>query len=173
MNESGDKDYAEELSYIFPELKENEDVRVRKSLITFFQRFPYGSLESAGTNPKEAIAWLEIQSKHKLTHEDICKSYNIPDIGEFSDGYHTFNGLYKQRMILFAVLVKTYKDRAWKSWRHEDGENCFGGGWFIVGIDTPAGTYTYHYEAKDWDMFDCQILYRAKHWDGHNENDVH
>ena len=75
-------------------------------------------------------------------------------------------------MILFAVLVKTYKDRAWKSWKHEDGLDCFGGGWFIVGIDTPAGTYTYHYEAKDWNRFDCQILEKAKHWDGHDEYDV-
>ena len=76
----------------------------------------------------------------------------VPDggIGEMSDGYHTFNGLYYQRMVLFAALVKAHKDKAWKSWRHEDGELCFGGGWFIVGIDTPEGIYTYHYEDKDW-----------------------
>lgn len=28
------------------------------------------------------------------------------DIGEFSDGFHTFNSLYHQRLILFAALVK-------------------------------------------------------------------
>jgi len=93
-------------------------------------------------------------------------------IGEMSDGYHTFNGLYYQRMILFAALVKAYKDKAWKSHRHEDGELCFGGGWFIVGIDTPQGSYTYHYEAKDFDLFDCEELPVAKHWDGHTEADV-
>ena len=93
-------------------------------------------------------------------------------IGEMSDGYHTFNGLYYQRMVLFAALVKAHKDRAWKSLRHEDGELCFGGGWFIVGIDTPQGTYTYHYEAKDFDLFDCEELPVAKHWDGHTEKDV-
>ena len=76
-------------------------------------------------------------------------------IGEMSDGYHTFNGLYYQRMVLFAALVKAYKDKAWKSWKHEDGKPCFDGGWFIVGIDTPQGSYTYHYEAKDFDLFDC------------------
>lgn len=38
---------------------ENEDERVRKALITYFQRFPYGGIGNAGTNPKEAIAWLE------------------------------------------------------------------------------------------------------------------
>lgn len=93
-------------------------------------------------------------------------------IGEMSDGYHTFNGLYYQRMILFAALVKAHKDRAWKSHRHEDGELCFGGGWFIVGIDTPDGSYTYHYEDKDWDRFDCQELPTGKKWDGHTEADV-
>ena len=93
-------------------------------------------------------------------------------IGDLSDGYHTFNGLYYQRMILFATLVKTYKEKAWKSHRHEDGELCFGGGWFIVGIDTAEGSYTYHYEDEYYDLFDCEELPVAKHWDGHTEKDV-
>ena len=102
----------------------------------------------------------------------ICEVARVKDIGELSDGFHTFNSLYEQRMILFAALVKAYKDKAWKSYRHEDGEYCFGGGWFIVGIDTPEGSYTYHYENKYWDMFDCIDLPRAKHWDGHTEADA-
>ena len=111
--------------------------------------------------------------------DELCKIHAadvrpVPDggIGEMSDGYHTFNGLYYQRMVLFAALVKAHKDRAWKSLRHEDGELCFGGGWFIVGIDTPQGSYTYHYEDKDWKLFDCVELPVAKHWDGHTEEDV-
>ena len=102
----------------------------------------------------------------------ICEVAKVDDIGEVSDGFHTFNSLYEQRMILFAALVKAYKDKAWKSYRHEDGEWCFGGGWFVVGIDTPEGSYTYHYENKYWDMFDCIDLPRAKHWDGHTEADA-
>lgn len=102
----------------------------------------------------------------------ICEAAKVDDIGEVSDGFHTFNGLYEQRMILFATLVKAHKDKAWKSYRHEDGEYCFGGGWFIVGIDTPEGGYTYHYENKYWNMFDCIDLPRGKHWDGHTEADA-
>lgn len=102
----------------------------------------------------------------------ICDVAGVKNIGELSDGFHTFNGLYEQRMILFAALVKAYKDKAWKSYRHESGEYCFGGGWFIVGIDTPEGSYTYHYENKYWGMFDCVELPRAKHWDGHTEADA-
>ena len=111
-----------------------------------------------------------------LTEKDLpcdCPILSAPDdIGEFSDGYHTFNGLYYQRMILFAALVRAYKDRAWKSYKHEDGELCFGGGWFIVGVDTPQGSYTYHYENKYFDLFECAELPVAKHWDGHTEADV-
>ena len=104
--------------------------------------------------------------------EAICKAAGVNEIGKVSDGFHTFNGLYEQRMILFAALVKAYRDKAWKSYRHEDGEYCFGGGWFIVGIDTPEGIYTYHYENKYWNMFDCADLPRSKHWDGHTEADA-
>ena len=93
-------------------------------------------------------------------------------IGEMSDGYHTFNGLYYQRMVLFAALVIAHNDKAWKSWKHEDGNPCFDGGWFIVGIDTPQGSYTYHYEDKYWNWFECEELPVAKHWDGHTEEDV-
>lgn len=99
----------------------------------------------------------------------------VPDAGSVSDGYHTFNELYHQRAILFAAIVNTYPDKAWKSLKHEDGKYCFdkNGDWFIVGIDTPEGSYTYHYETdKYWDIFKCQVLECGKHWDGHTEKDV-
>lgn len=107
-----------------------------------------------------------------MTLDQVCKEFRISDIGEFSDGYHTFNSLYHQRAILFATIVNQNSTRAWKSWKHSDGENCFGGGWFIVGIDTPEGSYTYHYESKYFDMFHCTELERGKPWDGHTEEDV-
>lgn len=93
-------------------------------------------------------------------------------IGEVSDGYHTFNSLYEQRLILFAALVNTFSNIAWKSHKHSDGEVPFGGGWFIVGISTPEGQYTYHYEDKDWDLFRCREVEKAPEWDGHTDKDV-
>lgn len=115
--------------------------------------------------------WDGYQKVSELPAADVVP---VPEggIGELSDGYHTFNGLYYQRMVLFAALVKQNKDKAWKSLRHKDGELCFGGGWFIVGIDTPDGSYTYHYEDNFWSMFDCEELAVAPHWDGHTEKDV-
>ena len=65
-------------------------------------------------------------------NEEFAKAMGLDDIGDFSDGYHTFNDLYHQRAVLFAALVKAHKDKAWKSWKHEDDKECFGGGWFSV-----------------------------------------
>lgn len=117
--------------------------------------------------------------KYKELHEyngENSEYLKIPitGISDVSDGYHTFNNLYHQRAVLFASIVNQNKDISWKSLRHEDGKYCFdsNGEWFIVGIDTPEGSYTYHYEYKYWDLFKCKVLKTAKHWDGHDENDV-
>ena len=86
--------------------------------------------------------------------------------GDTSDGYHTFNELYHHRAILFSIIVKAFSDKAWKSLRHHDG--AMYDGMFIVGIDTPEGQATYHYDIEPyWDMFECQELVRAPEWDGH------
>ena len=95
-----------------------------------------------------------------------------PNEGQVSDGYHTFNELYDFRREYNAAFVNTHVYPCHKSIRHSDGELCFGGGWFIVGIDTPEGSYTYHYEDSYWSMFDCEVLERGKHWDGHTDKDV-
>ena len=100
---------------------------------------------------------------------DFC---GVENIGDVSDGYHTFNQLYHQRAILFACIVMQNKDKAWKTRNHEDGAPCFGGGWFLVTVDTPEGSYGYHYEDRYWDIFDCAELERAKPWDGYTEEQV-
>ena len=102
----------------------------------------------------------------------ICEAAHVDEINDVSDGFHTFRQFYYQRMMLFAAIVKQNKDKAWKSLRHEDGELCFGGGWFIVGVDTPEGSFTYHYEDNYFSLFDCEELERGKCWDGHTEKDV-
>lgn len=93
------------------------------------------------------------------------------DVEKMSDGYHTFADLYEQRLILSAALAKN-NPHAWKSKRHEDGSVPFGGGWFIMGFNTDEGCYTYHYELKDWDLFQCEELDTGKPWDGHTSKDV-
>ena len=87
-----------------------------------------------------------------------------------SDGYHTFKELYHHRMILFAALCKAYRLLAWKSRKHHDG-TMFGDDWFIVGIETPEGQYTYHYD-EGWELFDVRELEFAPEWDGHKPDDI-
>ena len=89
-----------------------------------------------------------------------------PITGDTSDGYHTFNELYDHRAKLFSVIVRCFKDRAWKSKLHHDGTMYEG--MFIVGIETSQGQSTYHYDIDPyWNVFDCKELARAPEWDGH------
>lgn len=103
--------------------------------------------------------------------EEALRAIPAVDVEKISDGYHTFADLYEQRLILSAALVKN-NPHAWKSKLHEDGSVPFGGGWFIMGFDTDEGCYTYHYELKDWDLFQCKELDKGKPWDGHTSKDV-
>lgn len=73
-------------------------------------------------------------------------------------------------MVLFSVIVNTYKQLSWKSKLHDDGSMF--DGYFIVGITTPSGEATYHYDLKHWDMFDCDEWDKAPKWDGHTPDDV-
>jgi hypothetical protein len=92
------------------------------------------------------------------------------DKGEVSDGYHTFNELYYHRMVLFAALCESHHQNAWKSWKHHDGTMY--DNYFIVGIETPKGQFTYHYHKDHWDMFSIEELESAPEWDGHQPSDV-
>lgn len=91
-------------------------------------------------------------------------------VAEASDGYHTFTELYEYRM-----LYNAHAARGWlsagipvvKSWHHSDGEECFGGGWFIVTAQLPTGQVSNHYPAKDWELFDVPCVDLAPEWDGH------
>lgn len=123
------------------------------------------------------VRYLEMNYALDTIQENIIKAQEQERLlksGDLSDGYHTFNQLYFQRCILFASLVRLNKDKSWKSFKHSDGKYCFNsnGEWFIVGIDTPIGSYTYHYEKKYWGLFECQELECGKEWDGHTEEDV-
>lgn len=91
--------------------------------------------------------------------------------GEISDGYHTFNELYDHLAKLFSVIVAMFQDISWKSKLHNDGTMF--DGMFIVGIETPEGQATYHYDIDPyWDMFKCKEVEMAPEWDGHTSDDA-
>ena len=97
--------------------------------------------------------------------------------GELSDGYHTFNELYDFRKMynacLFNEWAKQNKYEVHKSIKHFEGDECFGGGWFIVVAVLPNGQISNHYKIEDWELFKCEELEKAKYpFDGHNGKDV-
>ncbi len=96
----------------------------------------------------------------------------MPDnVGEVSDGFHTFNELYDHRIALFLALAKQLK-LGWKSHLHSDGSSY--GGWFIVGLTLPNGyDITYHLPKEYWGKCDFLRFYQvAPEWDGHTSKDV-
>lgn len=97
------------------------------------------------------------------------------DPSAISDGYHTFAELYEYRMLYNAHAAEGWaqQGKVVKSWRHSDGEECFGGGWFVVVVDLyPHGQVSNHYPAADWDLFHVPEVDRAPEWDGHTPADA-
>lgn len=107
-----------------------------------------------------------------------------------TDGYHSFWELYEFRKVYNAALFNEWASDSFlvkgrnsnkvaikygvhKSWRHHDGELCFGGGWFIVSAMLPNGLISNHYKAEDWDLFKIPVVEKALYeYDGHVGKDV-
>jgi hypothetical protein len=135
--------------------------------------------------PQERIMDLYEQAK-AIHKEETTITENT------SDGYHTFKELYEIRkaynVALFnewasqlivekkvggAIVESLGKYNIHKSWKHHDGELCFGGGWFIVVAILPTGQITNHYKAEDWDLFKIPEVEKALFpYDGHTTEDV-
>ena len=99
------------------------------------------------------------------------------NMGEVSDGYHTFNELYEYRLLynaaFFNELARKEAYDVHKSKRHSDGAIPFEDpNWFIVMAELPTGQISNHYEMKDWDLFQIPEKYVANKWDGHSPHDV-
>lgn len=109
-----------------------------------------------------------------ISEDSFNKSFS-EDIGEISDGYHTFNELYKFRMLYNAAFLNLFVRQggiAYKSRKHNGGEEIFGGKYFIVVANLPSGQISNHYENGYWDLFDVPELPEAEKFDGHTPNDV-
>lgn len=123
---------------------------------------------AAASQGYDGMLWVSA----RLTPEQAIAATLGPKVtGDTSDGYHTFNELYHHRAVLFSVIVRDHRELAWKSMRHHDGTMY--DGMFIVGIETPDGQATYHYDIDPyWDMFNCKELDQAPEWDGHTPSEA-
>ena len=115
----------------------------------------------------------------------VSTGETVDSVEELSDGSHTFKELYKYRMLYNAAFFNSlafydnWADGSWqaeydvhKSKRHSDGEECFGGGWFIVMAELPTGQISNHYEMKYWDLFKIPEKDKANQWDGHSPQEA-
>lgn len=94
----------------------------------------------------------------------------LEDKSKISDGSHTFKELYHHRAILFSIICNTYKNQSWKSWKHDDGTMFED--YFVVGVTTEQGKYSYHYHKDYWKYFEVKELTYAPVWDGHKPSDI-
>jgi hypothetical protein len=112
----------------------------------------------------------------EIKNYDKKQKFFYDSMGNVSDGYHTFNELYEFRMLynaaLFNELAEKGDSKVHKSYKHSDGELCFGGGWFIVVAYLDGQQISNHYENKDWELFKVEERELADKWDGHTPEDV-
>ncbi len=95
------------------------------------------------------------------------------DIGNVSDGFHTFNELYAHRCHLFVALMQSNATLSWRAGKHFDG--TMPDGWFIAGMHLPSGDISYHLPLDMWDLLDgsdIATLDNSPEWDGHSAKDV-
>lgn len=123
----------------------------------------YPKCMSRDNQPK--LPWSKTIHGYKYNSDG---TYNLGDV---SDGYHTFDELYEHRTILFACLCKSFRpDLVWKSDLHSDGTMY--DGMFIVGIKTEFGTITYHIDNNYKSLFkSVRSLDRAPEWDDSTPED--
>lgn len=112
----------------------------------------------------------EEEINYIIEHNDI-------DRGKIRDEYHSFRELYDFRKMYNAALFNEWaiqnKFGVHKSKKHFDGEDCFGGGWFIVVANLPTGQISNHYKNEDWHLFQVPSFETAKwEFDGHTPQDV-
>jgi hypothetical protein len=92
--------------------------------------------------------------------------------GDVSDGYHTFDDLYRHRYALFVALAVSYPNLSWCSLLHDDGTMFEDS--FIVGMDLPTGMISYHLPMREyeWVSKKIKVIGNAPKWDGHTPEDV-
>lgn len=99
--------------------------------------------------------------------------------GQLSDGYHSFNDLYRHRnslwILVLCLLEALPVERPFEIWRSKkDSAGNGDGNWFLLGVGIDQGDQlTYHLPIDLWDRCNfADTLEVAPNWDGHTSDDV-
>ncbi len=110
------------------------------------------------------------ENPHHPNSGDRRLRVHCAETGCVSDGYHTFDDLYRHRCLLFCAFLKYHKEGAYKSKLHHDGLSWLG--WFVAGAELNGKTISYHLPIDLWELCPAPEIDRAPVWDGHTSEDV-
>lgn len=161
-------------------------------LSSMLSRWDDGELDFTPTCPRQILSgqlscmkeYRSILEMRAIVEDVDLKSDEVDYPGCVSDGYHTFDELYRYRMLYNAAFLNEYASHqdvvaasdgnmsivvrdAGKSRLHHDGTRPFGGGWFVVWFRLPDGkVVSNHYRDRYWDLFRIDEFPTAPEWDG-------
>lgn len=92
------------------------------------------------------------------------------DVGQVSDGYHTFYELYDHRSLLWINLLNRNHENAFKTRLDDKGVGLTG--WFIAGMNTEHGQITYHLRDSFWEYLEVKQKLKNDDYDGHDSHTV-
>ncbi|MBF4603739.1 hypothetical protein [Curtobacterium sp. VKM Ac-2884] len=123
----------------------------------------------------ERVAWARHAGVMSLFAKKALKDAEDALRAE-GDEHHTLDELYEYRMLYNALLFNEWERNGTypvvKSMQHSDGEDCFGGGWFIVVAELPTGQISNHYRLEHWDLFQVRSVALPPEYDGHTPADA-
>lgn len=99
----------------------------------------------------------------------VLKDLNFIKTTDLSDGNHTMRELYRQKRILFKILLDNFSDYAWKSY-YDSSAKRISDDTFIAGFSSPLGEIAYVFNDAYFDFFTVKSVAKApiKKEDIHN-----
>jgi hypothetical protein len=159
----------------YSEVQGDDDSAEAKILATLADHMPYAFVVVTAIDPDIMLRVATSAPDEDTLRGLLTKTLRALPAGmkNVSDGYHTFEDLYAHRRALTAGLMRLATTiwggglTVWRSKEHHPEDGPMFEGSFIVGVELPTGTFTYHYNLEDWDDFpEVPVLPHAPKWDG-------
>lgn len=135
--------------------------------------YSLGDIQFLKETEKFGDYWVTLDNQNIVNMLNVLYEENL----ELKDQAHTIDELYEFRLmynaLLFNLWEETGKYEVYKSKRHDDGELCFEGEYFIVVAMLPKGQISNHYPMDKWEYFKIPEYEKVKdEFDGHTSKDV-
>lgn len=124
---------------------------------------------------EEFPGFQDVTTGRWRTPKQARKGFVAGYLAQLGDEHHTMDELYEYRMLYNAHAAQGWLNAGYpvvKSWRHSDGELCFGGGWFVVVATLPTGQVSNHYAEDYWPLFNVPDVELPPEYDGHTPQDA-